>query len=75
MGADKEPVRGAVAQVAQDLVELYAKRQQKEGHVYGADTVWQREFEELFPYEETQDQLDAIEAVKKDMESPKIIIV
>ena len=69
----KSRVRGAVAQVAQDLVELYAKRQQKEGHVYGADTVWQREFEELFPYEETQDQLDAIEAVKKDMESPKIM--
>ncbi|MCM1103670.1 MAG: transcription-repair coupling factor [Clostridium sp.] len=69
----KSRVRGAVAQVAQDLVDLYAERQQKDGYVYGADTVWQREFEELFPYEETQDQLDAIEAVKKDMESPKIM--
>lgn len=66
----KSRVRGAVAQ---DLVELYAERQQKDGYVYGADTVWQREFEELFPYEETQDQLDAIEAVKKDMESHKIM--
>ncbi|MBD5481365.1 MAG: transcription-repair coupling factor [Lachnospiraceae bacterium] len=69
----KSRVRGAVTQVAQDLVELYAERQQKDGYVYGADTVWQREFEELFPYEETQDQLDAIEAVKKDMESHKIM--
>ncbi len=69
----KSRVRGAVAQVAQDLVELYAERQQKDGYVYSADTVWQREFEELFPYEETQDQLDAIEAVKKDMESHKIM--
>ncbi len=69
----KSRVRGAVAQVAQDLVELYAERQQREGYVYGPDTVWQHEFEELFPYEETQDQLDAIDAVKKDMESPKIM--
>ena len=51
-------------QIAKDLVELYAKRQQTDGYVYGEDTVWQREFEEMFPFEETEDQLQAIEAVK-----------
>ena len=40
---------------------------------YGPDTVWQREFEEMFPFEETEDQLEAIEATKKDMESTKIM--
>lgn len=69
----KTRVRGAVKEIARDLVELYAKRQEKTGFVYGEDTVWQREFEEMFPYEETEDQLLAIEAVKKDMESKKIM--
>lgn len=66
-------VRGAVRAIAKDLVELYAARQEKEGFVYGEDTVWQKEFEEMFPFEETEDQLLAIEAVKKDMESTKIM--
>ena len=66
-------VRGAVQEIAKDLVELYAIRQQKEGFIYGPDTVWQKEFEEMFPFEETEDQLRAIEEVKKDMESPKIM--
>ncbi len=69
----KARVKGAVEEVAQELVELYALRQQQEGFVYGPDTVWQREFEEMFPYEETEDQLLAIEAVKRDMESRKIM--
>lgn len=69
----KNKVRGAVQEIAKDLVELYAKRQQNEGYVYGADTVWQREFEEMFPFEETQDQEAAIEATKRDMESRKIM--
>lgn len=69
----KIKVRGAVAQVAQDLVNLYALRQEKQGYHYGADTVWQREFEELFPYEETEDQINAIIATKEDMESDKIM--
>lgn len=69
----KSKVRGAVSEVAKDLVELYAVRQEKEGYVYGKDTVWQREFEEMFPYEETEDQLSAIEATKADMESTKIM--
>lgn len=69
----KTKVKTAVSEVAKELVELYAVRANKEGYSYGEDTVWQREFEELFPYEETEDQLIAIEATKKDMESPKIM--
>lgn len=66
-------VRGAVREIAQDLVKLYAARESKAGYVYGPDTVWQREFEELFPFEETEDQELAIEATKRDMESSKIM--
>lgn len=69
----KTRVRGAVRDIAKDLVKLYAVRQQREGFVYGPDTVWQREFEETFPFEETEDQLLAIDAVKRDMESRKIM--
>ena len=69
----KTRVRGAVREIAKDLVKLYAARQDQEGFQYGPDTVWQREFEEMFPYEETEDQLDAIDAVKRDMESRKIM--
>lgn len=69
----KTRVRGAVREIAKDLVELYAARQKQEGYVYGEDTVWQREFEEMFPFEETEDQLLAIEAVKRDMQSHKIM--
>ena len=63
----KTKVRGAVKNIAKDLVALYAARQQEAGFRYGPDTVWQREFEE------TEDQLQAIEAAKQDMESPKIM--
>lgn len=69
----RNKVKGAVEEVAQDLVELYAKRQAMKGHRFSPDTVWQREFEEMFPYEETQDQLNAIEDTKHDMESDKIM--
>ena len=69
----KTKVRGAVKNIAKDLVALYAARQQEAGFRYGPDTVWQREFEEMFPFEETEDQLQAIEAAKQDMESPKIM--
>ena len=69
----KTRVKSAVSEVAKDLVELYAIRQAKEGFVYGPDTIWQREFEELFPFDETEDQLMAIEATKSDMESKKIM--
>ena len=69
----KTRVHGAVQEIARDLVKLYAARQEKAGFQYGTDTVWQREFEELFPYDETDDQMDAIDAVKKDMESRRIM--
>ena len=69
----KSRVKTAIDEIATDLVELYAVRQQKEGFRYSEDTVWQTEFEERFPFEETDDQLAAIEATKKDMESAKIM--
>ncbi len=69
----KARVKGAVKEIAKELVQLYAARQEANGFEYGEDTVWQREFEELFPYDETEDQLDAIEAAKKDMEGRKIM--
>lgn len=69
----KSKVHGAVEEVAKDLVALYAARQKEQGYQFGPDTVWQREFEEMFPYEETQDQLDAIQDTKQDMESRRIM--
>ncbi|MGN6710833.1 transcription-repair coupling factor [Anaerocolumna jejuensis] len=69
----KTKVKSAVKEIAKELVELYATRQQKEGYAFSTDTVWQNEFEEMFPYEETDDQLRAIEDTKKDMESNKIM--
>ena len=66
-------MKGAVKEIAKDLVQLYAARQDTQGFPYGPDTVWQKEFEEMFPYEETEDQLDAIDATKGDMESRKIM--
>lgn len=69
----KEKVKESVMSVAKDLVELYSARQQAVGHIYEKDSLWQKEFEEMFPYEETTDQLNAIRAVKDDMESGKIM--
>ena len=69
----KTKVRSAVNEVAKDLVELYALRQESQGYQYGKDTIWQREFEEMFPFEETEDQIAAIEDTKADMESTKIM--
>lgn len=69
----KNKVREAVDGVAKELVELYAKRGNMRGFMYSKDTVWQKGFEELFPYDETEDQLAAIEATKRDMESGKIM--
>ena len=71
--ATKAKVKGAVRDVARELVELYAARSARSGYKYGEDTLWQREFEELFPFEETEDQLAAIADTKKDMESAKIM--
>ncbi len=69
----KSKVKTAIDVIANDLVELYATRQEKEGFMYSEDTLWQREFEERFPFEETEDQLAAIEQTKKDMQSHKIM--
>ena len=59
--------------IAKDLVELYAKRENTQGYRFSDDTIWQREFEEDFPYVETDDQLKAIRDVKADMESSKVM--
>ncbi len=69
----KTKVKGAVSEVAKDLVELYALRQQSEGYRFEKDTVWQKEFEEMFPFEETEDQLAAIADTKADMESGRVM--
>ncbi|MDN5327360.1 MAG: hypothetical protein PWP41_2056 [Moorella sp. (in: firmicutes)] len=67
----KSRVQEAVQEMAQELLELYARREAIPGHAFGPDTPWQREFEEAFPYTETPDQLRAIAEVKADMEKPR----
>ncbi|WP_026669569.1 transcription-repair coupling factor [Butyrivibrio sp. AE3006] len=69
----KNKVKAAVEEVAEDLVELYAKRQNSSGFRFGEDTVWQQEFEEAFPFDETEDQLGAIADTKNDMQSDRIM--
>ena len=66
-------VKSSVKNIARELVDLYAARENANGFVYSEDTEWQKEFEELFPFEETEDQLTAIEDTKRDMESRKIM--
>ena len=66
----KGNARKAVRKIAIDLVKLYSARMSASGHAFGADTAWQREMEEAFPYVETPDQLSTIEEVKRDMERP-----
>ena len=72
-GRTRSRVKSAVAEIAKELVSLYASRMDLEGHKYGPDTVWQKEFEEMFPFEETEDQLKTIEDVKADMEQGRIM--
>ena len=67
----KARARKAVEDMAQDLLDLYAKREKLKGYAYGEDTPWQREFEDLFQYQETDGQLQAIEEIKQDMEKPR----
>ncbi|TYL09888.1 Transcription-repair-coupling factor [Moorella thermoacetica] len=67
----KSRVQEAVQEMAQELLDLYARREAIPGHAFGPDTPWQREFEEAFPYTETPDQLRAIAEVKADMEKPR----
>jgi transcription-repair coupling factor (superfamily II helicase) len=67
----KNKVRSSVKDIADDLVKLYAARQSTPGHGFSKDTPYQHEFEALFPYDETPDQLRAIEEIKADMEKPR----
>lgn len=65
----KERVKGNLRAVAKELIELYAVREHSNGYAFSEDTPWQKEFEDNFPYQETDDQIRCIEEVKKDMES------
>ncbi|MDA1219958.1 MAG: transcription-repair coupling factor [Chloroflexi bacterium] len=67
----KDRVKGAAREIAQELLKLYAARQLAQGHQFTQDTVWQRELEDSFPYQETPDQAQAIDEVKLDMEQSK----
>ncbi len=67
----KHKVKESARKLAKELLELYAVREAGFGHAFSPDTTWQMEFEAAFPYEETEDQLSAIEDVKNDMEKPK----
>ena len=67
----KKRAKKAVEDMAEDLIKLYAKREMLEGYAFSKDTPWQKQFEDLFPYEETEGQLKSIEEIKRDMEKPK----
>jgi transcription-repair coupling factor (superfamily II helicase) len=73
-GADWQKTKGqarkAVKQIAAELIRLYSARMATKGHAFGPDTVWQRELEDAFPFQETPDQLGAIDEVKADMMQP-----
>lgn len=64
----KARVKASLKDIAKGLIELYAKRKELRGYKYSPDTIWQNQFEEQFPYQETNDQLRCIEEVKNDME-------
>ena len=66
----KAKARAAVDEMAEDLIRLSAARMHAKGHAFSEDTVWQREFEDTFPFQETDDQLRSAEEIKKDMEKP-----
>lgn len=67
----KAKAKASVQDLANELIQLYAERNAMEGHAFSPDTPWQKEFEDAFPYEETTDQLRAIEEIKRDMENSK----
>ena len=69
----KARVKASIQEIAGELLKLYAHREATPGHAFDPDTPWQREFEDSFPYEETPDQLAAIEDIKRDMEKPRIM--
>ena len=67
----KTRTRKAVKDLAKGLIQLYAQRQRQPGYAFAADSPWQKEFEEDFPYDETEDQLRSIREIKRDMETPR----
>ncbi|HEY5902044.1 MAG TPA: transcription-repair coupling factor, partial [Anaerolineales bacterium] len=67
----KSRVKEAVQKVARELLDLYARRQVSVGHAFPADTAWQKELEDSFPYVETEDQVRALQEIKQDMETPR----
>lgn len=67
----KSKAQSSVQDIADDLIKLYAERQATSGFAFGADTTYQQEFEAMFPYDETRDQMRAIEEIKKDMQIPR----
>ena len=67
----KAKVKSSLKEVAKNLIELYARREKANGYAFSQDTPWQKQFEDSFPYQETEDQLRSIEEMKKDMESNK----
>jgi transcription-repair coupling factor (superfamily II helicase) len=69
----KNRVKESLRELAEELIKLYAQRQALKGYQYSKDTVWQRQFEEQFPYEETEDQLKCIQEIKEDMELGKLM--
>ncbi len=69
----KQKAKKGIELIAQELVDLYAKKNAAQGHAFGKDTPWQTEMESIFPYEETPDQMRTIEEVKHDMESISIM--
>ena len=69
----KTKARESALKLAFDLVDLYAQRFETKGHAFSEDTVWQKQFEDAFEYEETEGQLESVEQIKKDMESPKVM--
>lgn len=69
----KERARSSIKKLVTDITALYAERRAMKGHVYGADTPWQQEFEAAFPYEETPDQVRVLQEIKADMESDKVM--
>ena len=67
----KARTRRAVQDLAKGLIQLYAQRQRQPGYAFSADSAWQKEFEDDFPYNETEDQLRSIQEIKRDMEAPR----
>ena len=69
----KARVKNSIKELAEDLVSIYSERLGKSGYQYGEDTLWQKQFEDNFPYEETDGQLLSIQDIKKDMQQDKIM--